>query len=61
MYSTYSLKEIAFVVEREGLDLSIEEYIDPKEIKDDDLRPIWEAAKILLTEIRKKLDSVPTY
>lgn len=46
-----SISEIAGIIENEGLGYAIESYVNPSQIKDEDLADMWERARELLAEI----------
>jgi hypothetical protein len=51
MRDTYTIADVASIVEGEGLGYAIQHYLNPDKIEDEHLRQIWEEAYILLSEI----------
>jgi hypothetical protein len=57
-------KDIAIRVERTfgGLGQSVDQYIEPQEIEDPELRELWTKAQVVLNEIQMYLEEhVPEY
>lgn len=52
---TYTIEEVAEIVESEGLACAVQEYISPKNIDDEELREAWAKAKEALAELEEIL------
>ena len=51
-----SVSEIAGIIENEGLGYAIESYVNPSQIKDEDLADMWERAREILAEITEYVE-----
>lgn len=56
MDEKYSVKDVAYIVDSEGLGYAIMHYLSADRIEDPKLRRMWEEAGVLLTKIEAYLD-----
>jgi sugar phosphate isomerase/epimerase len=55
MTKKHNRKELAEIVDTEGLDYALLHYISPESIKSKKLRELWEQARDLLLELQEEL------
>lgn len=52
----FTIKEVAEIVDNEGLDYSIMEYLNSNSISDEYLSELWKTAQEVLVDIQEILD-----
>lgn len=56
MDEKYSVKDVAYIVDSEGLGYAIMHYLSADRIEDPELRRMWGDAGVLLTKIKAYLE-----